>query len=135
MFFDVFYSHARTQSSPFDHYGLLLVPSILGHGVERTAILEPLDLTLVECVREFDIDCVATIGGVNSQGHGLANSELSAGKIDAVIGTNLVVVGWVRESQRKHTLLLQVGLVLIFVSCSLQNAFRQDLRYERRIGQ
>lgn len=32
-------------------YALLRLLGVLGHGVECTAILEPLNLTLIECVR------------------------------------------------------------------------------------
>jgi hypothetical protein len=88
----------------------------LGHGVESAAVLEPLDLALVEGVRQLDVESLAAIGRVNNQGHGLVNSELSALEVDPVVGANLVVIGGVREGQRKHTLLLQVGLVLICVS-------------------
>lgn len=88
---------------------LLLVG--LGHGVEGRAVLEPLDLALVEGVRKLDLVRLAVLG-VNLHGHGLANGELSAEKVNLVIGVELVVVGGVGEGKRKHTLLLQVGLVL-----------------------
>jgi hypothetical protein len=84
---------------------------ILGHGVEGRAVLEPLDLTLVEGVRELDVEGLAVLG-VDPHGHGLANGELGAEKVDLVGGVELVVVGGVGEGKRKHTLLLQVGLVL-----------------------
>jgi hypothetical protein len=38
-------------------------------------------------------------------------TAISAQKVDLVLGLDLVVVGGVAEGQRKHTLLLQVGLV------------------------
>lgn len=84
----------------------------LGHGVEGAAVLEPRNLALVEGVRELDVESVAAIGGVNDEGHGLSNGQLGGEKVDLVVGADLVVVGGVREGKRKHTLLLQVGLVL-----------------------
>jgi hypothetical protein len=89
----------------------------LGHGVESATVLEPLDLALVEGVRQRDVESLAAVGGLDDQGHGLANSKLSDLEVDLVVGANLVVVGGVGEGERKHTLLLQVGLVLGFVSC------------------
>jgi len=73
--------------------------------------LEPLDLGLVEGVAEGDVEGLATGGGVDTEGDGLADSELGAQKVDLVLGLDLVVVGGVGEGEGKHTLLLQVGLV------------------------
>jgi len=42
----------------------------------------------------------------------LSDCELGAQKVDLVGWVDLVVVGWVGEGKRKHTLLLEVGLVL-----------------------
>lgn len=85
--------------------------ALLGHGVKSRAVLEPLDLTLVESVRELDVEGLVTIGGVNDQGDGLADSELSSLDVDLVVGADLLVIGGLREGQGEHTLLLQVGLV------------------------
>ena len=85
--------------------------ALLSHGVEGRAVLEPLDLALVEGVRELDVEGLVTVGGVNNQGDGLANSELGSLDVDLVVGADLLVVGGLREGQGKHTLLLQVGLV------------------------
>lgn len=60
---------------------------------------------------ELDVEG-GTVLGVDTQGDGLANLELSAEEVDLVLGLDLVVVGGVGEGKRKHTLLLQVGLVL-----------------------
>ena len=87
-----------------------LVLGVLGHGVEGRAVLEPLNLGLVEGVRELDLEVLAVLG-VDLHGDGLANGELSAEDVDLVLGAELVVVGGVREGEGKHTLLLQVGLV------------------------
>jgi hypothetical protein len=84
----------------------------LGHGVKSATVLEPLDLALVEGVRELDVERLAAIGGLDNESHGLVDSELSALEVDLVVGADLVVVGRVGEGKRKHTLLLQVGLVL-----------------------
>lgn len=51
------------------------------------------------------------VGGVNTEGHGLADGKLSAEKVNLVVGGDLVVVLGVGEGEREHTLLLQVGLV------------------------
>jgi hypothetical protein len=83
----------------------------LGHGVKGRAVLEPLNLTLVEGVRERDVEGLAAISGVDNKGDGLANGELSALDVNTVVGANLLVVGGLREGEGKHTLLLQVGLV------------------------
>jgi hypothetical protein len=91
----------------------------LGHGVKSATVLEPLDLALVEGVRQLDVERLATVDGVDDEGHGLVNSELSNLEVDLVVGTDLVVVGGVGEDKRKHTLLLQVGLVLGGVSAFL----------------
>ena len=85
--------------------------ALLSHGVEGRAVLEPLDLALVEGVRELDVEGLVTVGRVDDQGDGLANSELGSLDVDLVVGADLLVVGGLREGQGKHTLLLQVGLV------------------------
>ena len=85
--------------------------TIASHGVEGGSILEPLNLGLVEGVAELDVEG-GTVLGVDTQSDGLANLELSAEEVDLVLGLDLVVVGGVGEGKRKHTLLLQVGLVL-----------------------
>lgn len=82
----------------------------LGHGVEGRAVLEPLDLALVEGVGERDV-VGGAVGGVNTEGHGLADGEFSAEQVNLVVGLDLVVVLGVGEGEREHTLLLQVGLV------------------------
>jgi hypothetical protein len=97
----------------------------LGHGVERAAVLEPLNLTLVEGVCELDVESLATVGGVDDKSHGLANGELGALEVDLVCGADLVVVGGVGEGKRKHTLLLQVGLVLGRVSSILRSVLAE----------
>lgn len=90
----------------------ILVLVLLGHCVKSAAVLEPLNLALVEGVRQLDVDRLASIGGVHSEGDGLARGKLGSGDGDLVIGSNLLVIGGIAECQRKHTLLLQVGLVL-----------------------
>jgi hypothetical protein len=88
-----------------------LLLGVLGHGVKSATVLEPLDLTLVEGVRKLDVESLAAVGGVDGHSERLSGSELGAGEVNLVAGANLVVVGRVGESKRKHTLLLQVGLV------------------------
>ena len=88
-----------------------LLLSVLGHGVESAAVLEPFDLALVESVGKRDLELLAAIGGVDRHGQRLARGELSGGQVDTVVRADLVVVGRVGEGEGKHTLLLQVGLV------------------------
>jgi hypothetical protein len=83
----------------------------LGHGVEGRAVVEPLDLAGVEGVGEGDVVGGGAVGGVDAEGHGLADGKLGAEKVDLVAGLDLLVVVRVGEGQGKHTLLLQVGLV------------------------
>lgn len=59
-----------------------------------------------------DVEWSAAILGVNTESHGLANLELGAKEVDGVLRVDLVIIGRVSESERKHTLLLQVGFVL-----------------------
>jgi hypothetical protein len=89
-----------------------LFARLLSHGVERAAVLEPLNLAVVEGVRKLDIEGLAAVDGMDSQSHRLAGGELGRVDGDLVVGANLLVVGGVAEGQWKHTLLLQVGLVL-----------------------
>lgn len=106
----------------------LVLVGVLGHRVEGRTVLEPLDLGLVEGMRQGNLERLAVLG-VNDHGEGLANGKLGAEKINLekrlvmgygfccrvktylVIRANLVVVGGFGEGQRQHTLLLQVGLV------------------------
>ena len=83
----------------------------LRHRVQRTAILEPLELRLVERMVEFNIEGLAAICWMHSQSHWLANCNLSAQQVDLVVWLDLVVVRFVREGEWQHTLLLEVGLV------------------------
>lgn len=101
-----------------------LVVVLLSHGVESASVLEPLDLTLVEGVRQRDLDRLAAIGGVDGEGNGLAGGKLGSSDANLVVGANLLVIGRITEGQRKHTLLLQVGLVL----CRVSKAVLQILR-------
>jgi len=85
---------------------------VLGHGVERGTVLEPLELRLVESVREGNVKGIAALCWVDSESHWLAYCKLSAENVNLVVRLDLVVVGGVGEGQRHHTLLLEVGLVL-----------------------
>lgn len=58
--------------------------SVLGHGVEGTAVLEPLKLGLVESVIELDLKVLAVLG-VNDHSNGLANGKLGGKNIDLVM--------------------------------------------------
>jgi hypothetical protein len=98
----------RLNSSQLRADGLL---ASLSHGVEGRAVLEPLDLALVECVRELDVEGLVAVGGVDDEGNGLADGELSSLDVDLVVRADLLVVGGLGEGQGQHTLLLQVGLV------------------------
>ena len=59
---------------------------------------------------ELDVEGLAILG-VDTESHGLADLKLGAEQVNLVIGLDLVIVGRLSEGQRKHTLLLQVGLV------------------------
>ncbi len=58
-----------------------LLTSRLGHGVESTAILEPLNLSFVEGVLQGNLVGLAVLG-VNNHGDGFAHSKLSSENID-----------------------------------------------------
>lgn len=49
----------------------------LGHGVQGTAVLEPLDLASVEGVGQLDVERLAILG-LDNECDGLAGGELSA---------------------------------------------------------
>ena len=53
----------------------------LGHGVEGAAVLEPLNLGLVEGVRQLDLELRAILG-VDDHGDGLADGELGGEDVD-----------------------------------------------------
>jgi hypothetical protein len=93
-------------------YKLPLVGSrLLSHQVESGTSLEPFNLTLVEGVVELDLISL-TVLVVETKSQGLALLEISkTNDVDLVFGLDLIVIGSVGESQRKHTLLLQVSLV------------------------
>ena len=66
----------RSSSFHLSSTSNLLLGS-LGHGVEGTAVLEPLNLGLVEGVLELNLVVLAILG-VDDHGDGLADSELGA---------------------------------------------------------
>lgn len=49
----------------------------LGHGVQGTAVLEPLNLASVEGVGQLDVERLAILG-LDNEGDGLAGFELGA---------------------------------------------------------
>ena len=85
---------------------------LLGHGVQCTAILEPLNLTLIEGVIQLDVKRLAAICGMHAQSHGFVDGQLGAQQVYLVIRLDLVVVGRVSEGQGQHALFLEVGFVL-----------------------
>ena len=81
------------------------------HEVESRTSLEPLNLALVEAVRELNLLLRAVLvledeGQVLARGEGLETKD-----VDLVRWADLVVILGVREGESKHTLLLQVRLV------------------------
>lgn len=54
---------------------------VLGHGVQGAAVLEPFDLSGIECVGQFDVEGLAILG-LDDQGDGLAGRELGAFNVD-----------------------------------------------------
>ena len=63
---------------------------LLGHCVKGAAVLEPLDLGFVEGVVKLDLEGI-TVLGVHFQCHGLANSELSAEKVNLVENISILL--------------------------------------------
>ena len=86
-----------------------------GHSVQRAAVLEPLQLTLVEGVAELDVECLAAVRWVHAQRYGLAYRQLCDQQVNFVIRLDLVVVCRVGERERKHALLLKIGFVLVVI--------------------
>ena len=61
-----------------------MTPSLLsrlGHRVQRSSVLEPLDLGLVEGVVQLDLEGQAILG-VHGHRHRLANGKFCAGEVD-----------------------------------------------------
>lgn len=81
------------------------------HVVESRAILEPVDLEVVEGMVQGE-GVGGTVVVSNSAGNLAERSELGdAGEGDLVVGADLVVISGVSEGKWEHTLLLEVGLV------------------------
>lgn len=81
------------------------------HEVERRARLEPLNLALVERVRERDL-LLGPVRVLEHERQVLAGRErLEAEDVDLVVRARLVVVRGVDEREREHALLLEVRLV------------------------
>lgn len=79
--------------------------------VEGGTSLEPLDLAFVEGVSKLDLLRGAVLV-LNDEGEVFARSKALQTLDVNLVGTlDTVVVGRVDEGERKHTLLLQVGLV------------------------
>lgn len=70
----------------------------LCHGVQSTSVLEPLNLSLVECMGELAVPGVAVFG-VDSHCDRLSHSQFGAQNVDLVVGVDLVVVRGIRECQ------------------------------------
>lgn len=89
----------------------LYLGRLLAHQVESGTSLEPGNLTLVEGVVKSDI-LRRTILVVEAHGQRLAFLEVGKTQdVNLVLRLDTVVIGRVGKGQRKHTLLLQVGLV------------------------
>lgn len=58
---------------------------MLGHGVQGTSVLEPLDLGLVEGVQKLDLEGFSILG-VNDHREGLANGKFCAEDVNLIIG-------------------------------------------------
>lgn len=79
--------------------------------VKSRASLEPLNLALVEGVRELDL-LLRTITVLNTKRQVLAGRKrLQTKDVHTVVRADLLIVLRVRERQREHALLLQVRLV------------------------
>ena len=64
---------------------------------------------------QTDIERLASSSRVHTQRHGLADSEFRAHEVHLVVWLDLLVVVWVDEGEWEHTLLLEVGLVLLSI--------------------
>ena len=104
-------------ASSFTYTFPLLRRRVLGHSVKSAAILEPFNLPLVKSVCKLSLPRSSVLG-VHLQRHWLANGELGAHEVNFVVRIDLIVIGRVGESERKHSLLLQVGLVLYIASAT-----------------
>lgn len=91
---------------------------VLRHHVKSTTVLEPTDLTLVEGMHKFDIKR-RTILGMNFKSHRLSDRKFCTHQVKPISGVNLIIIGRIVEGQGKHSLLLEIGLVLVPVSNSL----------------
>ena len=85
--------------------------SRLRHSVQRTSVLEPFDLALVESVVELDVKGLAAVCWMHMHRHWFADCYLGAHKVDFVIRLDFVVVFGVGKGKRKHALLLEIGFV------------------------
>lgn len=94
---------------------LYMRSSMLRHSIQCAPVLEPLDLTLVECMSQLRLPRL-TILWVHSQCHGPADGELRAHKVNFVVRIDLVVVRWINEGKREHPLLFEIGFMLSNVS-------------------
>lgn len=96
--------------------GFLILVLRLGvlrlHEVESRTGLEPVDLVLVEGVSERDGEGSVTVGGGNIKGDARSRGKrLDTAESNGIVSSDLVVVSGVHESEREHTLLLEVGLM------------------------
>ena len=57
--------------------GIIYLFVVLGHGVQSTAVLEPLDLASIEGVGQLDLEGLAVLG-LDDHRKGLADLELGA---------------------------------------------------------
>lgn len=96
------------------NHSLRLFASVgLCHLVQSRTFLEPFHLALVEGVGKLDVNGLAILL-VHLEGDWLANGKLGAHQVNLVLRVDLVIVCRFGEGKRKHTLLLQVGLVLMY---------------------
>ena len=103
------------------------------HQIQRASRLEPLDLALVEGVRERDV-FLSAVGVLDAEREVLAGREgLEAEDRNTVVGADLVVVGGVGEGEREHTLLLQVRLVDARKRACDDRQPAQEARLERSV--
>ena len=90
----------------------VLVSGVFGHGVQRAAVLEPLDLAVVKGVVQGHVEDLAAVRWVEAHSDGFASGKFGGQDVDAVVWVDLVVVGRVGEREGQHALFLQVGFVL-----------------------
>jgi hypothetical protein len=79
--------------------------------VESRTSFEPGNLAFIEAMSELDLLRLSTLMLKNKRQVLSRCEALQALNIDMIVGLDLIVIGGVDKRERKHALLLEVGLV------------------------